>query len=116
MNTKRKLVICLAMSFYLISIPSKTVFAGDTDSLANVEEEIVGTFWQFFFTIYDVLSFLYPFVVIGSFCVSTIMIIVFHKDKRIKKMATIIGFLTIPIIFTFLVYAMPYIYLASNGK
>ncbi len=114
-NKKKIIFLYLALSLCLITSPYKAIFAGDTDSLANVEEEIVGTFWQFYFNIFDFLSFLYPFIMIGSFCVSTILIIVFHKDKRIKKMATIIGFLTIPIIFTFLVYAMPYIYLASHG-
>ncbi len=67
--------------------------------------------WVFVFHIYDVVAAIYPGALIISLSVGFLTAMLSSKNKKRRKRAIVLGLITIPLMLTLFVYAMPYLYL-----
>lgn len=81
------------------------------DTGSALGKDAVKTVWVYIFYVYDVVSGIYPALLILSLTVGSLVAILSTKNKRRRRYAIVVGCITIPLITTLIVYVLPYIYI-----
>lgn len=81
------------------------------DTGGELGKSAVNTFWTYVFYMYDVISGIYPALLIFSLTIGFLVAILSTKNKKRRRYAIVVGCITIPAITTLIVYVLPYIYI-----
>lgn len=81
------------------------------DTGGELGKSAVRTFWTYVFYLYDVISGIYPALLIFSLTIGFLVAVLSTKNKKRRRYAIIVGCITIPVITTLIVYVLPYIYI-----